>query len=226
MIEVLTSFYRLLMPIRPWIVFLLKVDIDPNALDQDNGSSIFPAVLCVSYILFKINHIYSSYLELSQVIVNIYNEQVIWNKNRRIDPHWNPETLSVHHTDVRLTGGQSWPWRHFRVSNMPGQVQSPDQAQMQTHILPWLCIDLARQGADLSDVSCKNPLEKTDVQRRLDHLHGHVVLNRMHLAYWQLPKPKQACLSFCWAVSYWKFWGFCFVCCFIYFKATFKDTWS
>jgi hypothetical protein len=77
MIEVLTSFYRLLMPIRPWIVFLLKVDIDPNALDQDNGSSIFPAVLCVSYILFKINHIYSSYLELSQVIVNIYNEQVI-----------------------------------------------------------------------------------------------------------------------------------------------------
>lgn len=80
-VELIGLLYRSLLPIHPWILFLLysknnSTDLINEITTQEEQSySMFPLILCIVYIIVKLNHLYTRYLELSQSICELLRDQ-------------------------------------------------------------------------------------------------------------------------------------------------------
>lgn len=96
-IEAFALFYRSLTPIHPWILYILYYEtniqistlpIDNTKLDKqifDESSSItsaghtwsgFSTLLCVMYIVFKLNQLYNRFVDLQTSFTDILNDTV------------------------------------------------------------------------------------------------------------------------------------------------------
>lgn len=83
-IETIGLFYRYLIPIHPWILYLVYSEPSVKLLEKvtdlsvteemsvansaikSSTSTIFPLFLCILYLIFKLNQIYSGFNELVQ----------------------------------------------------------------------------------------------------------------------------------------------------------------
>jgi len=73
-IEYVGIIYRCLIPVHPWILFLLHTD---NTNDDTLGNStFFPIVLCILYGLFKLNNMYNLYTEATNAFCQVFSHNV------------------------------------------------------------------------------------------------------------------------------------------------------
>jgi hypothetical protein len=90
LVETFALFYRFLIPIHPWLLFLLYVEVNVNYVEDKinlkiaddfnkintNHSNIFQIFLCILYGIFKLNQIYNGFVELVQAGREFLNDTV------------------------------------------------------------------------------------------------------------------------------------------------------
>ena len=64
MLEVLSQGYRSVLPIVPWLSFLLHTD-------ENRGGWIFSGLLCISFFLFKVTQLFSKLLEVRKAVLTL-----------------------------------------------------------------------------------------------------------------------------------------------------------